>query len=127
MNCMVNKAGKKAVELLWRKEKYKVMYYNQNQYNQIRQLMRDQLDDVAVLKRVIRETYQMSPTIGSKKNSYQHMWGYFKKVATSEEKSDYQIYISDFEQHEMQLKELLINLSNKYNVSYLKNSSILFE
>lgn len=124
---MVNKAGKKAVELLWRKEKYKVMYYNQNQYNQIRALMREQLDDINLLINILQTTYAMTPTIGSKKNCYQHMWGYFKKLAIEEEKQQYQLYINDFETHELDLHAFLKGLSNHYNVEYLKNSSILFE
>ncbi|MCE4956569.1 DUF1722 domain-containing protein [Macrococcoides caseolyticum] len=123
---MVNKEGKKAVESLWKKEKYKVMYYNQNQYNTIRQLMRESLDDLSILEAIINETYQMTPTKGSKINSYQHMWGYFKKIATTEEKETYQKYISTFEHHEQDLHELLKKLSLKYDITYLINSSILF-
>lgn len=123
---MVNKEGKKAVESLWRKEKYKVMYYNQNQYNYIRQLMRDQLDDISLLEQVIRKTYEMTPTRGSKLNSYQHMWGYFKKIATDDEKVQYQTFIKDFDSNETELHTLLKQLAEKYDVQYLKNSSILF-
>lgn len=123
---MVNKEGKKAVENLWRKEKYKVMYYNQNQYNYIRQLMRDQLDDISLLEQVIRKTYEMTPTRGSKLNSYQHMWGYFKKIATDDEKVLYQTFIKDFDSNETELHTLLKQLAEKYDVQYLKNSSILF-
>ncbi|MGK0575829.1 DUF1722 domain-containing protein [Macrococcus capreoli] len=124
---MVNKKGKKAVESLWKKEKYKVMYYNQNQYNTIRQLMRESLDELSTLEAIINEIYQMTPTKGSKINSYQHMWGYFKKIATTEEKETYQKYISTFEHHEQDLHELLKVLSLKYDMTYLKNSSILFD
>lgn len=123
---MVNKEGKKAVESLWRKEKYKVMYYNQNQYNYIRQLMRNQLDDISLLEQVIRKTYEMTPTRGSKLNSYQHMWGYFKKIATDDEKVQYQTFIKDFDSNETELHTLLKQLAEKYDVQYLKNSSILF-
>lgn len=123
---MINKEGKKAVESLWRKEKYKVMYYNQNQYNYIRQLMRDQLDDVSLLEQVIRKTYEMTPTRGSKLNSYQHMWGYFKKIATDDEKVQYQTFIKNFDRNETELHTLLKQLTEKYDVQYLKNSSILF-
>lgn len=123
---MVNKEGKKAVEKLWRKEKYKVMYYNQNQYNFIRQLMREQLDDISLLEQVIRKTYEMTPTRGSKLNSYQHMWGYFKKIATEDEKSQYRTFIQNFDNKESELHTLLKQLAEKYDVQYLKNSSILF-
>ncbi|WP_414045249.1 DUF1722 domain-containing protein [Macrococcus equi] len=124
---MVNKEGKKAVETLWKQEKYKVMYYNQNQYNHIRQLMREQLDDINHLKMIIEKTYSMAPTKGSKVNSYQHMWGYFKRIATTEEKESYQTYIQNFEYYEDALHDLLKRLALKYDVTYLKNSSILFD
>lgn len=123
---MVNKEGKKAVEKLWRKEKYKVMYYNQHQYNFIRQLMREQLDDIHILEQIIDETYRMTPTQGAKLNSYQHMWGYFKKIATNDEKVLYQTFIKDFDSNETELHTLLKQLAAKYDVQYLKNSSILF-
>lgn len=122
---MINKVGKKDVEELWRTEKYKVMYYNQNQYNLIRQYMKENLDDLNTLQKLLIETYRMKPTQGSKLNSYQHTWGYFKKIATSEEKALYIKYSNDFDQYETHLHLLIQQLTEQYNVTYLKNSSIL--
>ncbi|MCH4985853.1 DUF1722 domain-containing protein [Macrococcus sp. PK] len=102
------------------------MYYNQNQYNFIRQLMREQLDDIHILEQIIDETCRMTPTRGSKLNSYQHMWGYFKKIATEDEKSQYRTFIQNFDNKESELHTLLKQLAEKYDVQYLKNSSILF-
>lgn len=122
---MINKVGKKDVEELWRTEKYKVMYYNQNQYNLIRQYMKENLDDLNTLQKLLNETYRMKPTQGSKLNSYQHMWGYFKKIATPEERALYIKYSNDFNQYETHLHLLIQQLTEQYNVTYLKNSSIL--
>lgn len=124
---MVNKEGKKQTELLWRQEKYKVMYYSQQQYLIIRDLMRNQLDDPIELKRVIEDTYQLTPTKGSRLNSFQHMWGYFKKKCTSSEKQRFLQLCEDVEMNEGTILKMLKMMADKYEVNYLQQSTLLQE
>ena len=78
----------KGVEQLWARSKYEVMYHSQQHYNTIRQLMRAKpfYEEVQVQ---IEAAKQIAPTLGSMRNSCDHMWGYFKRNVTEEEKQCY--------------------------------------
>ena len=107
---------RKMIEILWREEKYHVMFYSQKHYNQIRQAMREQ-QSYAVIEQLISQALSETPTIGSMQNACQHMWGYFKRLANTDEKEQYRQLLNDrnFEQ----LLNFLNQLAKKYNVTYL--------
>lgn len=109
-------------ELLWREEKYRVMFHSQKHYNLTRQAMRDRrdYDEIAQL---IAEALLCEPTAGSMQNATQHMWGYFKKLATDEEKIHYLALLDA--QNFNDVLYFLKQLSMKYEVRYLIESRIL--
>lgn len=112
----------KKTEILWREEKYNVMFHSQNHYNAIRQAMKDKAayEEVSAL---IEQALNLTPTEGSMRNACQHMWGYFKKVATEEEKKQYEqlIQTTNFSD----LLTFLRRLAEKYEITYLLQSRIL--
>lgn len=112
----------KRAEQLWRGEKYNVMYHSQKYYNAIRQAMKNKssYDEVAQL---ISEALSQTPTEGSMRNACQHMWGYFKKYATTEEKMHYEklMKTSNF----TELLVFIKVLAEKYEVKYLLESRVL--
>lgn len=114
---------KKHAEKLWREEKYHVMLHSQNHYNAIRIAMKEAR--YAQVSALIAEALAITPTTGSQRNAIMHMWGYFKKRVTSEEKASYQqlLQLDDFEQLLIFLKEL----AEKYEVIYLLESRVLGE
>ena len=112
----------KMTEILWREEKYHVMFYSQQHYNQIRQAMREQ-QSYAVIAQLISQALNETPTTGSMQNACQHMWGYFKKMANTEEKEQYRQLLHD--QNFEQLLHFLKQLAKTYNVTYLLESRIL--
>ncbi|TDL98360.1 DUF1722 domain-containing protein [Macrococcus brunensis] len=125
---MVNqKEQKKAVEKRWREEKYKVMYHSQQHYNDIRGLMKEQLTDIDILNTQISEAYALEPTHGSMLNTFQHLWGYFKNKATPEEKELFLPLLNQVPEKNDVIIQQLHHLALKYNVKYLKESSILTE
>lgn len=109
-------------ELLWREEKYRVMFYSQRHYNAIRQAMREQLPHEDI-ERLIREALACTPTSGSMQNACQHMWGYFKKFATAEEK----LYFLQLQETRdfQQMLHFLKKLADDYEVTYLIESRLL--
>ena len=109
-------------EMLWREEKYHVMFYSQKYYNQIRQVMREQ-QPYAVIAKLISKALSETPTTGSMQNACQHMWGYFKKVANTNEKEQYKQLLD--EQNFEQLLYFLKHLAKKYHVAYLLESRLL--
>lgn len=110
------------LEKLWREEKYRVMFHSQKHYNQIRQAMHDQLAHDQI-EQLISSALQQKPTAGSMRNACQHMWGYFRKVATPEEKVKYELLLNTSDIPT--LLSYLQHLANKYNITYLQESTIL--
>ncbi|TDM02257.1 YbgA family protein [Macrococcus carouselicus] len=119
------KEQKKAVEKRWREEKYKVMYHSQHHYNHIRQLMKEPLTDIRILDAEINSAYTLTPTRGSMINTFQHIWGYFKKKATSQEKAHFMNLLDDLPATAERIISYLYELAIQYDVQYLKDSSIL--
>ncbi|MEK4384364.1 YbgA family protein [Solibacillus sp. FSL W7-1464] len=112
----------KMTEILWREEKYNVMFYSQNHYNAIRQAMKNQAsyEEISAL---IEQALSLTPSEGSMRNACQHMWGYFKKVANEVEKKQYEQLIQTTNFSE--LLSFLRRLAEKYEVTYLLESRIL--
>lgn len=115
------------IEKLWREEKYRVLLHDQNAYNKIRALLKESpsLEEVQFQ---INEAINHSPTTGSIINAYEHMWGYFKNIATENEKHKALMLKDDFMNHQIELDTLLSYLSqlaNKYDIKYLQESTIL--
>lgn len=115
------------IEKLWREEKYRVLLHVQNAYNKIRALLKESpsLEEVQFQ---INEAINHSPTTGSIINAYEHMWGYFKNIATENEKHKALMLKDDFMNHQIELDTLLSYLSqlaNKYDIKYLQESTVL--
>ena len=76
------------------------------------------------LESYIKEAYSLMPTTGSKTNAYEHMWGYFKKRATTEEKKKF-FALLEHAKDDKAIKIYLYDLAKKYKVKYLTDSTIL--
>ncbi|GKV56539.1 hypothetical protein NCCP2222_24860 [Sporosarcina sp. NCCP-2222] len=113
----------------WSREKYRVMFHSQKHYNEIREVLK-QGTDMARVDQLIEEAGKINPTKGSVCNAYQHMWGYFKKYATEEEKEAYRSKLDAFMDDQLGSEELLSflrQLALRYKVEYLLKSTILVE
>lgn len=118
---------RREMELLWKKEKYLVMFHSQNHYQKIRETLKHDCT-VRDIERLIEEAKKVEPAKGSVVNAYQHMWGYFKKQATEEERAAYMDNQQRYENGEADSAELihfLRSLAEKYQKEYLLQSSIL--
>lgn len=113
---------KRQAELRWRAEKYRVMFHSQRHYNLIRVAMKEQ-QSAETIDALINEAIAETPTNGSMRNGCQHMWGYFKKTATNDERARYNDYVRNDDYRG--LCRYLYALAEKYNVTYLQNSTIL--
>lgn len=115
---------KRQAEIRWREEKYRVMFHSQKHYNAIRVAMREQ-QPYETIAAMIDDAIAQTPTSGSMRNAIQHMWGYFKKHVTSEQKAHYDELMTN-EQYD-DVCCYLRQLANDYNITYLQNSTILQE
>ena len=103
------------IEKLWREEKYRVLLHSQSpSYNEI--------------NLIVKEAIQIPPSQGSVMNAYDHMWGYFKKLATEEEKETATKLKHQFKHQDIPIEDLLSflrSLAYQYDVQYLKDSTVL--
>lgn len=112
------------IEKSWRENKYLVMYHHQNSYNAIRELLKSEID-YSAYEDLLNKALEQVPTHGSKMNAYQHVYGYFKKVAQPEEKEKVLYLINQLETEEKRLNDYLYELARKYDMNYLLESTLL--
>ncbi|MBW9297891.1 MAG: DUF1722 domain-containing protein [Pseudolactococcus raffinolactis] len=119
-----------AWQVKWAEHKYWVMAHSQQLYNQIRVLAKnnDWSDEIAVtFENLLQEAALQVPTRKTLTTAYEHVWGYFKKIATPEEKNDYLRRLAVLEVDNDQLGSFLKNLTLKYQVTYLMHSRLIRE
>lgn len=126
INCTSDDKKIKALENEWSRYKYKILECSNQDYNEIRKLLKNKKDYPAVpFYNLIEGAMQKEITIGDFINAAQHVWGYFKDIATDKEKNSFFKSIEDYKQGKVSLnriKNQLLKMSVKYNQTYLLNS-----
>src|SRR5690625_8031404 len=115
------------IEKKWEQKKYKVMMHSQKHYERIRKALKENLS-IEELNTLIDEAFEIPPSKGSIMNTYNHMWGYFKKICTEKERTTATELEEKFKAQEVESEALLkfiAELADKYEVKYLQNSSVL--
>lgn len=115
------------IEQLWANEKYEVMYHSQTHYNRIRNVMKSEAT-YGTVAALIESAKSVPPTQGSSMNAFDHMWGYFKNVCEAVEKEEYKKLKQEFlvgVADDAVMIAFLQHLSNKYQVRYLLESTLL--
>lgn len=118
---------KQKTEHLWRTEKYNVLWHNHKSYLYIRELLKDDAS-YPVVENEIKIALKTPITKSNVINAADHMWGYFKKLASFEEKTHYLELKSAFkndEKGEEVLRLFLKKLAHQYQIQYLIESTIL--
>lgn len=112
----------KSFQISWSKNKYWVMSRSQQAYNKIRLLAKGNewsLEKQEAYEKILIDLEKIQPTDQTLRVTYQHVWGYFKKLATIEEKQRYLDMIDQSILLDSQLESFLKELSIKYNQEYL--------
>lgn len=114
----------------WAYNKYWVMVHSQKCYDQIRLLAKDnvwskQKNDQ--FQQLLKKAAGKQPTVSTLTNTYQHVWGYFKKKCSKEEKQTYLQLLQAVTPDNDHLGLFLQHLAFKYKVSYLINSRLIQE
>jgi UV DNA damage endonuclease len=115
----------KLLELEWRKYKYSVLENSHRAYLQIRSLLKEK-DKYPVVPfyTIIEEALAGKKREGFV-NAAQHVWGYFKKCATENEKRDFLMMMEGYKAGKTNIEEIkksLWDLSVKYEIKYLLES-----
>ena len=112
----------------WAAEKYLVMAHSQAHYNAFRLLFKGNQwtqEKALEFERLLKEAYQQTPTTKTLRTAYQHIWGYFKKKATSPEKDRYKELDQSLETRSVDMHQFLRDLTQKYQPAYLVQSRIM--
>ncbi|EFV98958.1 Probable type II DNA modification enzyme [Streptococcus australis] len=115
-------------QVLWAKNKYLVLSRSSNIYKEIREYLKQDQVEVSHVEGLIQQAIALPENRGQVSNAFQHIWGYFKKQATAEEKADFMLLLEKY-QHGQASQEYLIKwvqaLLKRYPNRYLQDSTLL--
>ena len=117
-----------ACQELWAQNKYLVLSKSQKIYLEIREYLKTEDPELAVVEAYIDQAKAMPEDRGQVINAYQHVWGYFKKLATEQEKADFMQLLSAYRKGEASqddLAQAVRALLAIYPNAYLERSSLL--
>jgi len=116
-----------ALEKVWAHHKYAVLEKDPAAYQAIRTLLKNKQDpDPVRFYALIEKAIAQEDQLGRQNNALGHVWGYFKHLATAEEKAAFDDKHSRWLLSEVsidELKKTLFELALKYKMDYLLNSS----
>ncbi|NLC03601.1 MAG: UV DNA damage repair endonuclease UvsE [Tissierellia bacterium] len=114
------------LELEWSKYKYTVLENSPINYNNIRELLKDKKSyPVNQFYKLIEDSLEAEDNIGNSVNAAQHIWGYFKNLATEVEKRRFDKLLDQYQNgtgKKQSIKNHLNKLAIKYNSEYLQDS-----
>ena len=125
---MGQKDIRRECEELWAKNKYYVLSKSQKAYLEIREYLKEKELDVLWLNEKIQETRDMKESKKDFSNAVLHIWGYFKKDASTIEKQVLFDILNGYMEGENNQKvviECINTLLKKYPNEYLENSTLL--
>lgn len=121
---------RKECEELWAKNKYLVLSKSQKTYQSIREYLKEDSVDPKVVLRQISEAKSLPENRGQVVNAFQHIWGYFKKKASADEKDQFMTALENYHSGLIPQADLIgqvQELLKKYPNEYLKQSTLLEE
>ena len=125
---MRHKDIRRECEKLWAKNKYYVLSKSQKIYLEIREYLKEKELDVIWVNEKIQETRDMKESKKDFSNAVLHIWGYFKKEASTMEKRILFDILNEYikgENNREAVIEYLNTLLKKYPNEYLEKSTLL--
>lgn len=126
INCTSPDKKIKVLEEEWNKYKYSVLGKSATHYNKIRKLLKDKNKYPGVsFYQTIEDALENPEIINIEINGIQHVWGYFKNIASTKEKEGFLKKIEGYQNGKIKLnsiKKFLWKMANKYEQQYLLNS-----
>ena len=125
---MRHKDIRRECEKLWAKNKYYVLSKSQKIYLEIREYLKEKELDVIWVNEKIQETRDMKESKKDFRNAVLHIWGYFKKKASTIEKQTLFNILNEYMEGKNNQKDVIecINtLLKKYPNEYLEKSTLL--
>lgn len=119
---------KSQCQQLWAQNKYLVLSHSSNIYNEIRQYLKNEEVEVSLVQEMIDRACQIPEHRGQVCNAFQHIWGYFKKQASIDERKDYILLLDLYRFGQASMEDLIAKtreLLERYPNAYLQNSTLL--
>ena len=119
---------KSQCQQLWARNKYLVLSHSSNIYNEIRQYLKQEAVEVSKVQEMIDRACQIPEHRGQVCNTFQHIWGYFKKKATDAERKDYMILLDRYRFGQASKEDVIAKtreLLERYPNTYLQHSTLL--
>ncbi|MDU1739419.1 YbgA family protein [uncultured Streptococcus sp.] len=119
---------KSQCQQLWARNKYLVLSHSSNIYNDIRQYLKNEQVEVSHVKELIDRACQIPEHRGQVCNAFQHIWGYFKKKATDDERKDYMLLLDRYRFGQASKEDVIAKtreLLDRYPNTYLQHSTLL--
>ena len=119
---------RKECEEAWAKNKYYVLSKSHKAYLEIRAYLREKEPDVLWVNKKIQEAIDMKESKKDFSNAVLHIWGYFKKEASTMEKEELFDILNEYMEGKNN-REAVIDYLNillkKYPNEYLEKSTLL--
>ncbi len=129
INCTLNHPKIEKLEVEWSRYKYNVLESSPEIYLQIRALLKDKAQYPALeFYELIERSLQEEVSKGNVVNALQHVWGYFKKTASSGEKERFFGLLEGFQANSVSgdtIRNYLWKLALKQEQEYLLKSYYL--
>ena len=117
-------------QTLWARNKYLVLSHSSKIYLEIRQYLKSESVEVAHVQALIDQAIALAENRGQVCNAFQHIWGYFKKKASTTEKEDFMHLLFRYQSGMADQKDLVVAVKDlllKYPNPYLQKSTLLFQ
>ncbi len=132
INCVREGTQLKDLEVEWSRYKYNVLEHSHNDYLSIRRLFKEeygkkelQQDLPIIFYRMLEHALEQEVMVGGAVNAASHVWGYYKDVATEQERRSFMKKLDQYQQGQISIqsiKNMLGKLAVKYEREYLLNS-----
>lgn len=111
----------------WARWKYFVMAKSQKEYLYLRQLFSGNqwsAKKTELFYQHLDAVKKLPIDLKAQRNAYEHVWGYFKNVATPDERQQFFILLTQMDEETNEALSYLKRLAEKYQVSYLLASHL---
>ena len=119
---------KRECEELWAKNKYYVLSKSHKIYLEIREYLKEEEVDILYLNEKIQKARDMEESTKDFSNAILHVWGYFKKEASENEKQGLFDILEEYidgKNNQDSVIEYINALLKKYPNKYLQESTLL--
>ena len=125
---MNNKEERVQCQKLWARNKYLVLSYSSKIYIEIRTYLKQEEVSQNKVSELIKQAVSLPEDKGQVTNALHHVWGYFKKYATKEEKDNFFEMIEEYHNNIYKKEDLIKevkHLLKKYPNKYLEESTFI--